>query len=332
MSSPAPGWYPAPHANNEQRYWDGTRWLEPVPETPAPTTHSSPTGASGASRPGAGMGRKVWIIVGSVAAAVTIVAGAGAAVGLGLKGSRPTTPSAVSAPQKPAQAETPAQIRVPDVIGMPVSEAIAVVEDAGFLPPRLSFFEDPGALVVSMSREPGSQANEGAAISFVVEEAAVIVPDVVGLPVADAIAALASVGLTPPLVTSFEDPAAAVASTSPAAGSEAKRGQEITVVAVEKPKLTLSQQNAISKAKSYLDFMAFSRTGLIDQLEYEGFGTEDATFGVDNAGADWNAQAAKKAQSYLDMMAFSRSGLYDQLAYEGFQPAEIEFGLAAVGY
>lgn len=26
--TPAPGWYPAPHANNEQRYWDGTRWFD----------------------------------------------------------------------------------------------------------------------------------------------------------------------------------------------------------------------------------------------------------------------------------------------------------------
>lgn len=37
MSNPAPGWYPAPHANNEQRYWDGSQWQEPA--SPAvPTT------------------------------------------------------------------------------------------------------------------------------------------------------------------------------------------------------------------------------------------------------------------------------------------------------
>lgn len=35
MSNPAPGWYPAPHANNEQRYWDGGQWLETEP-TAAP--------------------------------------------------------------------------------------------------------------------------------------------------------------------------------------------------------------------------------------------------------------------------------------------------------
>lgn len=32
---PPAGWYPAPHANNEQRYWDGTQWLDPVPQTPS---------------------------------------------------------------------------------------------------------------------------------------------------------------------------------------------------------------------------------------------------------------------------------------------------------
>ena len=60
----------------------------------------------------------------------------------------------------------------------------------------------------------------------------------------------------------------------------------------------MSQRNALEKAKDYLDFSAFSYTGLIGQLEYEGFSTEDATFGADNCGADWNEQAAKKAQSY----------------------------------
>lgn len=34
--------------------------------------------------------------------------------------------------------------------------------------------------------------------------------------------------------------------------------------------MTVSQKNAVEKAKSYLRYMAFSRTGLIGQLEYEG--------------------------------------------------------------
>lgn len=81
---------------------------------------------------------------------------------------------------------------------------------------------------------------------------------------------------------------------------------------------TTGQKNALGKALEYLNFMPFSRTGLIEQLEYEGFSIEDATYAVDNCGADWNVQAVKSAQNYLNFMSFSRSGLIEQLEYEGF--------------
>ena len=76
--------------------------------------------------------------------------------------------------------------------------------------------------------------------------------------------------------------------------------------------------DALSQAQSYLRFMAFSREGLIDQLEYEGFSHSDAVYAVDNCGADWYEQAAKKAESYLEIMSFSTSGLISQLEFEGF--------------
>ena len=81
---------------------------------------------------------------------------------------------------------------------------------------------------------------------------------------------------------------------------------------------TVGQKNALRKAHDYLDYTAFSHTGLIDQLEYEGFTTEEATYAADNCGADWFDQAAKKAESYLDYSAFSYTGLIGQLEYEGF--------------
>ena len=59
------------------------------------------------------------------------------------------------------------------------------------------------------------------------------------------------------------------------------------------------------KAETYLEFSAFSRTGLIDQLEFEGFSTEDATFAVDTVTVDWMAQATAKAEDYLEYSAFS---------------------------
>ncbi len=88
-----------------------------------------------------------------------------------------------------------------------------------------------------------------------------------------------------------------------------------------------SQTNAVRKAESYLDFSAFSRSGLIAQLEYEGFSNADATYAVDTVRVDWNEQAAKKAASYLEFSAFSRQGLVDQLLYEGFTPAQAEHGV-----
>ncbi len=97
------------------------------------------------------------------------------------------------------------------------------------------------------------------------------------------------------------------------------------------PSETVSQKNAVRKAKSYLDYSAFSYGGLIAQLEYEQFSHADAVYGADNSGANWNEQAAKKAKSYMEYSAFSRSGLIDQLKYEKFTQEQAEYGASAVG-
>lgn len=98
------------------------------------------------------------------------------------------------------------------------------------------------------------------------------------------------------------------------------------------PEISLEYSNALSKAHDYLDFTSFSYSGLIDQLEFEGFSTEACTYAADNCGADWNEQAALKAQSYLDFTSFSRQGLIDQLVFDGFTAEQAEYGVSAVGY
>ena len=95
--------------------------------------------------------------------------------------------------------------------------------------------------------------------------------------------------------------------------------------------LTTSQTNAMKKASSYLRSMAFSYSGLVEQLEYEGFSGEDATFAVDHCGADWNVQADRMAAQYLKTMAFSRSGLIEQLEFEGFTEEQATHGVDSVG-
>ena len=87
---------------------------------------------------------------------------------------------------------------------------------------------------------------------------------------------------------------------------------------------TTGEANALRAAASYLRFTAFSYEGLIDQLEFEGYSTQEATYAADNCGADWNEQAAKSASNYLSFMAFSLEGLIDQLELEGFTPEQAD--------
>ena len=90
---------------------------------------------------------------------------------------------------------------------------------------------------------------------------------------------------------------------------------------------TAGQRNALSKAKSYLSHMAFSKSGLVEQLEYEGFSRSDARWAVARVRVSWNAQAVKKAKSYLSHMAFSRQGLIEQLEYDGFTHSQAVYGV-----
>lgn len=107
---------------------------------------------------------------------------------------------------------------------------------------------------------------------------------------------------------------------------------ESVATAPEVPEQTIGQKNALKQAQSYLRFMPFSRAGLIEQLEFEGYSTEEAIYAVDACGADWNEQAAKQAESYIEFMAFSRDGLIEQLVFEGFSYDEATYGVTAVGY
>ncbi len=94
---------------------------------------------------------------------------------------------------------------------------------------------------------------------------------------------------------------------------------------------TVSQKNAVKKAKSYLGYTAFSHDGLVAQLEYDQFSHADAVYGADNSGANWNEQAAAKAKSYMGYSAFSRGSLIAQLEYDKFTQAQAEYGANAVG-
>ena len=93
---------------------------------------------------------------------------------------------------------------------------------------------------------------------------------------------------------------------------------------------TSGERNALQSAQNYLSVMAFSYSGLVEQLEYEGYSTSEAEYAADNCGADWNQQAVKKAKEYLDIVSFSRNGLIEQLEYEGFTHSQATYGVDQV--
>jgi len=129
--------------------------------------------------------------------------------------------------------------------------------------------------------------------------------------------------------------AAASKAAADAAASKAAADAAASKAAADKaaaaPAETVSQANAREKAASYLSFSAFSRTGLIKQLEFDGFSSQDATYGVDKQNADWNAEAVAKAKDYLSFTSFSHSGLVGQLEFDGFTAAQAEYGVSHNG-
>lgn len=94
---------------------------------------------------------------------------------------------------------------------------------------------------------------------------------------------------------------------------------------------TLGEKNALRSAMSYLRHTAFSREGLIEQLEFEGYTHDQAVYGVDNCGADWYEQAVKDASQYLDLMSFSRVGLVSQLEFEGYTHDQAVYAVDQIG-
>ncbi|MFD4367758.1 Ltp family lipoprotein [Rhodococcus sp. NPDC058521] len=118
---------------------------------------------------------------------------------------------------------------------------------------------------------------------------------------------------------------------SPAPAPPPTAERETTTQAPANSGMTSGQRNAARAAENYLDISAFSRQGLIEQLEYEQYSTADATFAVDHVAPNWNEQAAKSAQQYLEISAFSRQGLIDQLIYEGYTNEQAIYGVDQAG-
>ena len=81
-------------------------------------------------------------------------------------------------------------------------------------------------------------------------------------------------------------------------------------------KLTQQQQSARGEANQYLSTQAFSKQGLIDQLDSPdggGYSVNDATVAVDSLTVNWNTEAVQAAKEYLKTQPFSCNDLIQQL-------------------
>ena len=70
------------------------------------------------------------------------------------------------------------------------------------------------------------------------------------------------------------------ASPNTSESSEPTQSSEEDGVSNKQPSGTVSEANALRAGKNYLNFTAFSKKGLIEQLEFDCYTTEQAKYGA----------------------------------------------------
>ena len=91
-----------------------------------------------------------------------------------------------------------------------------------------------------------------------------------------------------------------------------------------------AKEAAVAEAKKFLEKANYSYDGLYNELVYMGYAEEDAKYGVDNCGADWNEQAAKRAKALSEKGEYSYDNLVEKLESEGFTHEQAVYGASSV--
>jgi hypothetical protein len=148
----------------------------------------------------------------------------------------------------------------------------------------------------------------------------------------------ATVATADPAVDATTEPA--VEQTTKPVAPTTKVAPPVVKQTTKAPKakpVSAEEENAIRSAQGYLDFSAFSRKGLIEQLSSDagdGYSVKAATAAVDSLHINFNEQAYKSAKSYLEISGFSRKGLIEQLesdAGAGFTHSQAVYGVNKAG-
>ena len=90
-------------------------------------------------------------------------------------------------------------------------------------------------------------------------------------------------------------------------------------------------EKALEKAKRYVKAMALSYDGVIEHLEMIGFTSDEAKYGADNCGADWNEQAARHAAIFKNT-SYSKDKVIEILENKGFTHEQAVYGAEQNGF
>lgn len=125
----------------------------------------------------------------------------------------------------------PASATVPDVLGMAQAEAVRALEDAGLRANPVQVpSERPEGTVVAQSPQAGAEVEGDSVVRLNVSggPGPVAVPDVTGLPAADAVSRLEAAGLRAETgEVESDEPRGAVVAQEPVAGVEVERGSSV---------------------------------------------------------------------------------------------------------
>jgi serine/threonine-protein kinase len=138
----------------------------------------------------------------------------------------------------------PGVLALPDVTGKKSAEAVKILREKGFLPTTRDQSSDTvdEGLVISTNPPPATEVQVGGPVTVFVSTGPreVTVPEVTNESQADATATLSAAGLKVTVVKrEVAEPAAGtVISQSPASGTRAKAGSEVTIVVAQAPAKT----------------------------------------------------------------------------------------------
>lgn len=113
---------------------------------------------------------------------------------------------------------------------------------------------------------------------------------------------------------------------------ERQTKEESTIEDKNNEDVPFEHRQALNTAKDYIDYVGgFSKKGLKEQLDYEGYSSDAIDYAIKTLKVDYKEQCAISAENYLkNVGGFSESGLREQLSYEGFTQKQINYAMDKV--